>query len=384
MTTDSLPDVLILGAGPAGAAAAFFAARQGLRVAVLSREVPASVPPRPEWLYPESRRLLDESDLVLKPILLGVIDHVKFTDPAGQHSAAAPLDAAVPVVDSAALTNLLLEAAIRNDAKLLPASDITAIETAENAVVLRTTTGDRLTGRLLIAADGYDSLAVRSFGLDRPRSMKRSCVCCQVIAALPGPRSRLKPAAQNELTWVLTSDDLSEFGYIYRAGPDLVIGVVTSASSSASADEIRGVFSRTIIRWQAAEILPPSIEFDPANIGIRPIPRGLALDLDTHVAKHSLVTGDAGGFVVAVSHEGLHPAITSAMLAANVCAKALKSGYPQDVLAEFDTLWRVALAEFLRLPNADLRFLLPLVFTNERIARRLANWLLCAKTARSV
>jgi flavin-dependent dehydrogenase len=98
--------------------------------------------------------------------------------------------------------------------------------------------------------------------------------------------------------------------------------------------------------------------------------------MDTHVAKRTVLIGDAGGFVGVVGHEGLYPAIWGASIAVDVCAEALGARHPQDVLAEFDSRWRREMVVHLNSPNADLRFLLPMVFSNERMARRLANALL--------
>jgi flavin-dependent dehydrogenase len=277
----------------------------------------------------------------------------------------------------------LLDAAVRDGVVFHPAEDVQAIEAKENSVILHGKDGGRRTGRLLIAADGCDSLAVRTFGLRRPGVSERCDVCCQAAVPLPASAVRSKPETRDLLKWILTAEDLSSFGYIFRAGRDLVIGLVSPPPATGAAAEIRQTFARVVAAWQKAEIIPGHLGVDASNVEIRPVPRGLALERDTHVAKHSLVIGDAGGFVVAISHEGLHPALMSGMLAAEVCAQALESSYPQDVLAEFDTKWRVGLAEFLRSPNADLRFLLPLVFTNARIAGRIANWFLCVKTPRT-
>lgn len=383
MTTDSTADVLVLGAGPAGAAAAFFAVRRKLRVAIITREVPTAGSTHPEWLYADTLELLDRSDLAVKPFILGAIDRVEFVSPAKSSRASAPLATPVAVVDSAALTSRLLDDAVRGGAQLHTGCDISAIEAKEDSVALHAKDGVRGCGRLLIAADGRDSLAAHSFGLHRPDTGDRQGVCCQVVASVPSSAARRQTEAPGLLQWIMISDDLSGFGYVYRAGRGTVIGLVRPLSRSSGTAETREALVQAVAAWRTAGIVPPYLKIDQANVEIRSIPRGLALDMDTHVAKHGLVIGDAGGFVVAVSHEGLHPALMTGMLAAEICAKALESDYPQDVLSEFDTRWRVCLAEFLRLPNSDLRFLVPLIFTNERIAGRIANWLLCAKPART-
>jgi len=101
-------------------------------------------------------------------------------------------------------------------------------------------------------------------------------------------------------------------------------------------------------------------------------PAGWALDMDTHVAKHTLLIGDAGGFIAATSNEGLYPAMWSARIAVDVIDKALRNPYSQDELMAFDTQWRMQIADHLRSPHTDIRFLLPLIFSNQAMADRMA------------
>jgi hypothetical protein len=39
---------------------------------------------------------------------------------------------------------------------------------------------------------------------------------------------------------------------------------------------------------------------------------------------------------------------------------------------QFDTRWRLAMADYLRPPNTDMQFLVPLIFTNQPMADRMA------------
>jgi flavin-dependent dehydrogenase len=93
--------------------------------------------------------------------------------------------------------------------------------------------------------------------------------------------------------------------------------------------------------------------------------------MDTHVGKHTLVIGDAGGFVSAASNEGIYPAMWSAQIAAEVIEAALQSPHSQDELMAFDSKWRMKMADYLRRPNTDSQFLIPLIFSNQPMADRM-------------
>jgi hypothetical protein len=100
------------------------------------------------------------------------------------------------------------------------------------------------------------------------------------------------------------------------------------------------------------------------------LPLAAALELESHVGKRALAVGLAGGFSAALSGQWLYPALQSAVLAAGIVDKALGDPRPQDVFGQFDARWRQKLAGFLRSPNTQLPFLLPLVFSNQQIADR--------------
>ena len=85
-------------------------------------------------------------------------------------------------------------------------------------------------------------------------------------------------------------------------------------------------------------------------------PPSAALDMESHVGKHTLVIGDAGGFTAAASGEGIYPAMWSAQIAVGVLEKALQSIHSQDELMTFDSAWRMLMADYLRSPTRTFSF----------------------------
>ncbi|MBI4582221.1 MAG: hypothetical protein HY718_21175, partial [Planctomycetes bacterium] len=77
------------------------------------------------------------------------------------------------------------------------------------------------------------------------------------------------------------------------------------------------------------------------------------------------------------SGEGLYPAVWSARLAVDGIVAAMAGPHPQDQLRQFSTTWRSTMAEYLRPPNTDVHFLLPLILSNRQMASRMADafWL---------
>jgi flavin-dependent dehydrogenase len=97
------------------------------------------------------------------------------------------------------------------------------------------------------------------------------------------------------------------------------------------------------------------------------------------VANRTLLLGPAGGFFTACS-EDIYPNCWSAMFAADVARKALKERHVQDFIQVYRQKWGTTLGDYLRGPQQNLRFLLPLVYRNPVMTSRLAEAILHGKS----
>ena len=78
--------------------------------------------------------------------------------------------------------------------------------------------------------------------------------------------------------------------------------------------------------------------------------------------------------------EEIYPTCWSAMFAVDVARKALKERHLQDALQEYRQKWGTTLGDYLRGPQQNLRFLLPLVYRNPVMTTRLAEAILHGKS----
>ena len=97
------------------------------------------------------------------------------------------------------------------------------------------------------------------------------------------------------------------------------------------------------------------------------------------VANRTLLIGPAGGFFSACS-EDIYPNCWSAVFAAEAVKKALKEPHLQDALQPYRHRWRTTLGDYLRGPQQNLRFLLPLVYRNQVMTTRLTESILLGKS----
>jgi flavin-dependent dehydrogenase len=96
------------------------------------------------------------------------------------------------------------------------------------------------------------------------------------------------------------------------------------------------------------------------------------------LANRTLLVGPAGGFYSA-SGEDIYPNVWSALFAADAIKKGLKEPHLQDALNPYRHKWRTTLGDYLRGPQQNLRFLLPLVYRNQDMTTRLAEAILLGK-----
>jgi hypothetical protein len=96
------------------------------------------------------------------------------------------------------------------------------------------------------------------------------------------------------------------------------------------------------------------------------------------LANRTLLIGPAGGFYSA-SGEDIYPNVWSALFAADSIKKAFKEPHLQDALQPYRQKWRTTLGDYLRGPQQNLRFLLPLVYRNQVMTTRLAEAILQGK-----
>lgn len=93
------------------------------------------------------------------------------------------------------------------------------------------------------------------------------------------------------------------------------------------------------------------------------------------LANRTLLIGPAGGFYSA-SGEDIYPNTWSALFAADAIKKAFKEPHLQDALGPYRQKWRTTLGDYLRGPQQNLRFLLPLVYRNQVMTTRLTEAIL--------
>jgi geranylgeranyl reductase family protein len=310
MQTTGMRDVIVVGAGPAGAWAAYRLARAGARVTI----VDGSHPREKACGGGITGRALALVEGALDPAALPavVIETARFTDHASGRSAIVPLDArgltaASPLVvaSRAAFDTRLLEAAQAAGADLLPAR-VTAVSTDTRGVRVDTTRGARQAA-FVIGADGANSLVRRSVAF----SFNRDQLSVATGYFAHGVSSR-------EVV-VEIADDPPGYFWSFPRPTHLAVGICAQADAGVS---VAGLRAKTAAWIRGAHLA------DDASLQAYswPIPSLSAADFGqlTLAGPRWCLAGDAAGLVDPITREGIFFALQSGAFAAD----ALMSGRP--------------------------------------------------------
>jgi len=133
-----------------------------------------------------------------------------------------------------------------------------------------------------------------------------------------------------------------------------------------------------LIAHGVLKLAPGAAPIDASSAVTLSLPLAGALSQEG-VANRTLLIGPAGGFYTACA-EDIYPTCWSAVYAVDVAKKALKERHVQDALQPYRQRWGATLGDYLRGPQQNLRFLLPLVYRNAIMTARLTEAILSGKS----
>jgi geranylgeranyl reductase family protein len=345
-------DVAVVGAGPAGSAAAFHLARAGLRVALVDRARFPRAKVCGDGLTPCALAEIEALDAMRDLGPLARLDTVTATDLVGGHTwRGAPPSVSerqswAAVVPRVVLDDALRRAAERAGATLVAGADVrtvvrgrrrsalAALGDGRSGVVATTSDGDLfITADVIVAADGSTGRIARLLAPDRPS--RPTGLAVRRYVRLDGP---LEPALRIYVPLVAGGVPVCGYGWVFPVGPRLAnVGVGCLAGEGRMGAPLRRVFAgflaalRRVEPWAATAEPDGPLEGGTIRVGARP------RDL---VIGDALLAGDAGGLANPITGEGIGPALRSGRAAAAAivehlgAGRALASAYPARLEAE--------------------------------------------------
>ena len=366
--------MLVVGAGPAGAVAALLLADSGASVAL----VDAARFPRAKlcagWLSALAVRHFPFLDSIRRNVRAAPFRRLVFHSPdlqaTAQYSGRSHLGY---LVSRKKFDAALVRLAAGAGAETFLGRKVVAVQAGERDVTVTLASGRRLVGRLLVGADGAASTVARSLSL-RERWESHQVVVC-LAKDIHLSRKQLADGFQGAIHAALSFGGASGYAWAFPGAGTVNVGIGVRATE---AGRLPSLYDAWVHGLRDKRMLPKGANAARAAGAV--IPAGAAIEFDNHVGKRTLLVGDAGGFASAATGEGIYPGIWSASIAARCLLEALaadrgnkKEAPCQDALLAFRSEWRREMASYLQMPNVNLAFLLPLLFTNQQIAERFAR-----------
>lgn len=370
-TTEALPrelDVLVIGTHASSALAAAALARSGVRVArVMPPGEPA--PRRPLVVNPA----LFSLDPLLEPLGPALPAQPVFGvrllgDRAGVSSEWAS-EASQPlaiVVDSHDATAALATLASPKQVPTREARSL-AVEVVDEQGVRVAIDGKSVIAKLAILSDPLDETSLRLLGV--PREWERGTLRRYTFLDLGG-RTGFQRGERPVLPMSLDLAGTLSWGWLLPTKNTVVAAVEQPVEQAGSGTERLGRFIDLLLAHKVVKDVP----MDIAGVQTIDLPFAGALERDC-VANRTLLIGPVGGFVSGAGEE-LYPSCWSALSAARTAATAVKATHPQDALTSYRDDWGATLGDYLRGPQQNLKFLLPLAYRNAAMTRRLAEAIL--------
>jgi menaquinone-9 beta-reductase len=326
-----VPDVLIVGAGPAGSAAAIHLARAGRGVLLVDRCRFPRLKPCGEYYNPECSRLLRELGVMPRLLAAGArpVPALVLGIPGGR-GLQVPFEGIAPPGDPAlslgreTLDTVLVEAAREAGASVweetLVREPLVEGERVIGAVVDRNGQEMEVRARIVLAADGLRSRFARRLGLGQGDGGRRKIGITARYQAAPGTEERVEMHAGGP----------GCCGLVVR-GEEANLGMV---ADGRQAREIGGDPAR-FFRQSLAGFpdLGACVHGEP--LSVRTV--GPLTWMTRRQAREGcMLLGDAAGFYDPFTGQGVTFALLTAELAAETALDALAAGVVSDArLAEY-------------------------------------------------
>jgi geranylgeranyl reductase family protein len=324
---DKKYDVIVIGAGPAGGAAAFYLGQAGRRVLVLEK---AEFPRKKPCGGAVSAGLLARFPFSFEPVIESDITETAYV--LGDRTVRIPVPrGAIQMVMRDRFDAWIIRHA---DAELRTSSPVRLVVEEEDRVIVETASGERFTASYLIGADGANSIVASKLGLRQKHQMAAA-----VEAEIPVEPEVMKRFAGQSI--FIFGEVRKGYLWIFPKAGHLSVGIGTLRRERT---DLKKTLARVMARYD--------ISLEGAKLYGHPVP--IYRRHETISTERTLLVGDAAGLVDPFTGEGIRMAVKSAQLAAEAIVAGDVAQYQRSVHREIGRshmFGRVLASAFFYFPN---------------------------------
>ncbi|HUN92881.1 MAG TPA: geranylgeranyl reductase family protein [Burkholderiaceae bacterium] len=301
-------DVIVVGAGPAGALTAYELGRRGLRTVLLEKH---RLPREKTCGGGLTHKVLDVVPFDLAPVIERTITTVALS---WRLKGASILKSANPLIHFIRrhrFDAFLVEQAVSTGhVELVDGTGVSRIDAGDDEAVVQTPSG-AFAARYVVGADGANGIVARSFGLLSGRVLLPAVECEFAVDSATMD-------AWTDRVGIDVGTLPGGYGWVFPKGEHLNVGVGCFAPSTGS-NRLVAQYERDHFKYWL-----PKATMSSRRGAVLPLrPPGAPIQ-----QRRILLVGDAAGLVEAFTGEGIYWALRSGKLAARSIAEALAPGAP--------------------------------------------------------